>query len=148
MNELFHEGVRVCLNEDDLNCMMYSVENRSPFLDTKLCEFLYTVPSYMLMKYGLTKYLLRKAVENKVDNDILSNSEKVGFNVSVKSFINFNNKNFKNKFLNKKNPAFDFINREKFIELIKNVNNRKKFSKFIFNFINVSIFLKKNYDYK
>ena len=78
----------------------------------------------------------------------LSNSEKVGFNVSVKSFINFNNKNFKNKFLNKKNPAFDFINREKFIELIKNVNNRKKFSKFIFNFINVSIFLKKNYDYK
>ena len=148
MNELFHEGVRVCLNEDDLNCMMYSVENRSPFLDTKLCEFLYTVPSYMLMKYGLTKYLLRKAVENKVDNDILSNSEKVGFNVSVKSFINFNNKNFKNKLLNKKNPAFDFINREKFIELIKNVNNRKKFSKFIFNFINVSIFLKKNYDYK
>ena len=148
MNELFHEGVRVCLNEDDLNCMMYSVENRSPFLDTKLCEFLYTIPSHMLMKHGFTKYLLRKAVENDIEREIIINTEKVGFNVSVKSFVNFNSIKFKKNFLSIRNPAFDFINRNKFIKLIKNVNNRKKYSKFIFNFINVSIFLKKNCDYK
>ena len=32
-NELFHEGTRLILHEDDLNCMYYSIENRSPFLD-------------------------------------------------------------------------------------------------------------------
>ena len=147
MNELFHEGVRVCLNEDDLNCMMYSVENRSPFLDTKLCEFLYTIPSHMLMKDGYTKYILRKAVETQILKDIIKNTQKVGFNVSVQSFINFNSIEFKKKFLNANNPVFNFINRIKFIKLIKNRNNRKKYSKFIFNFINVSIFLEKNYDY-
>ena len=31
INELFHEGTRVILHEDDLNSMMYSIENRSPF---------------------------------------------------------------------------------------------------------------------
>ena len=31
LNELFHEVVRVILNEDDLNSMMYSIENRSPY---------------------------------------------------------------------------------------------------------------------
>ena len=148
MNELFHEGVRVCLNEDDLNCMMYSVENRSPFLDSKLCEFLYTIPSHMLMKNGFTKYLLRKSVEDEVEKDIILNTKKVGFNVSIKSFVNFNSVEFKKRFLSIRNPTFDFINRNKFIKLIKNVNNRKKYSKFIFNFINLSIFLKKNYDYK
>src|SRR5262249_50778361 len=29
MNEMFHEGVRVILHEDDLNAMYFSIENRS-----------------------------------------------------------------------------------------------------------------------
>jgi len=36
MNELFVEVVRPILHEDDLNSMMHSVENRSPFLDLSL----------------------------------------------------------------------------------------------------------------
>ena len=40
-NELFHEVVPVILCKDDLNSMMNSIENRSPFLDSKLYEFSY-----------------------------------------------------------------------------------------------------------
>ena len=40
LNELFDEIVPAILFSDDLNSMMYSIENRSPFLDTKLIEFL------------------------------------------------------------------------------------------------------------
>ena len=38
LNELSDEIVPVILFSDDLNSMMYSLENRSPFLDKKLVE--------------------------------------------------------------------------------------------------------------
>ena len=142
MNELFHEGVPVCLNNEDMNCMYYSVENRSPFLDSKLCKFMYTVPSDLLMQQGFTKFILRKSMEGLVNNKILFNRVKKGFNVSVNSFINFDHDSFKENFLQKNNLAFDFIDRNKLINLIKFSENRKKYSKFLFNFVNTSIFLK------
>ena len=50
LNELFDEIVPAILFSDDLNSMMYSIENRSPFLDTKLIEFLLNVPTKYLIK--------------------------------------------------------------------------------------------------
>ena len=142
MNELFHEGVPVCLNNEDMNCMYHSIENRSPFLDTNLCEFMYTVPSNLLMQKGFTKYILRKSMEGIVNNKILFNRKKIGFNVSINSFVKFDSKEFKEIFLDKNNPTFSFLHREKLINIVKSPILRKKYSKFLFNFINTSIFLK------
>ena len=52
MNELFHEATPVILHEDDLNSMLYSIENRSPFLDTSLLKFAASIPSEHLIKHG------------------------------------------------------------------------------------------------
>ena len=52
MNELFAESIPVLLHEDDGNSMRWSVENRSPFLDRNLAEFLYSVPSEYLIGDG------------------------------------------------------------------------------------------------
>ncbi len=142
LNELFHEGVPPCLNNEDMNCMYYSVENRSPFLDRKLSEFIYSVPNKLLMQQGYTKYILRKSMEGIVNDKILKNRVKTGFNVSINSFINFDSKSFQENFLNKNNQIFEFIDRKKIKNLIKNKKNRKKYSKFLFNFINTNIFLK------
>jgi asparagine synthase (glutamine-hydrolysing) len=38
LNELFHEVIPVILHEDDRNSMMYSVENRSPFLSMSILK--------------------------------------------------------------------------------------------------------------
>ena len=53
LNELFHEVTPVILNEDDLNSMYWSVENRSPFLDSKLVEFAYSLPNRLLINNRL-----------------------------------------------------------------------------------------------
>ena len=63
LNELFDEIVPAILFSDDLNSMMYSIENRSPFLDTKLIEFLLNVPTKYLIKNGLQKFCLEIALE-------------------------------------------------------------------------------------
>ena len=141
-NELFHESVPVILNEEDMNCMYYSIENRSPYLDRKLVEFLYTVPTEILIQKGFTKFLLRKSANSYVNKKILKDTKKVGFNYSINSIFKFNGKNFKKEFLSKKNPIFKYIKYEEILELFKNNKKQKVEDKFIFNFISASLFLK------
>ena len=145
MNELFFEGTRPILQADDANSMFYSIENRSPFLDKELVEFLYTVPTNLLMKKGFTKSILRESMRGIVSEDILNEKEKSGFNINVQSMFKLNSNYMKNKIINKKNKIFSIIDRNFVISILKDPDSVNKYSKFIFNFINASIFLKNNY---
>ena len=55
LNEIFEETVPVILHEDDLNAMYFSMENRSPFLDSTLFELAYSIPSQHLVKMDVQK---------------------------------------------------------------------------------------------
>ena len=68
INELKHEIVPPILYPNDLNSMKYSIENRSPYLDTKLFELSMMLPEGLLIKNGLLKYLLRKVGEEFISN--------------------------------------------------------------------------------
>ena len=46
LNELTFQTVPLALNEDDLNSMYYSIENRSPFLNKDLVEISFKIPTY------------------------------------------------------------------------------------------------------
>ena len=59
MNELFHEVVPCILKEDDHNSMYYSIENRSPYLDKDLYNYVLTIPPEMLIANGYQKKILR-----------------------------------------------------------------------------------------
>jgi asparagine synthase (glutamine-hydrolysing) len=85
LNELYHEGTRVILREDDANSMYYSVENRSPFLDSKLVDFAYSIPNKYLIGDGFGKNVLRKAMDGIVPDEILTARKKKGFNTSFLS---------------------------------------------------------------
>jgi asparagine synthase (glutamine-hydrolysing) len=50
--------------------MAHSVEIRSPFLDYRLVEFVSTIPGNMKIKEGTVKYILKKAVENILPEEI------------------------------------------------------------------------------
>ena len=87
LNELFHEVTPVILHEDDLNSMYFSVENRSPYLDSRLQNFAYSIPSRHLMKRGYGKYVLRKAMKGILNNQVRLDRKKKGFNASINSII-------------------------------------------------------------
>ena len=140
LNELFYEIVPVILHEDDLNSMMYSIENRSPFLDTNLIEYMYSLPRKILIKNGYSKYILRESMKNIVNDEIRLDRKKVGFNAGIESVFDFNNKT--EEYLFEKNSSiFDYIDRDIFISKFKNKYFFKNDSKFLFNFINMKIFL-------
>ena len=140
MNELFHEVVRVILHEDDLNSMNYSLENRSPFLDRELFEFAYSIPSKLLINNGYAKYLLRESMSGILNDKVRLDREKKGFNASINSIIDFNNKQHIDYILDE-SKVFDFVKKEKIESLLMKKEYSNSFKKFLFNFLNVKIFL-------
>jgi asparagine synthase (glutamine-hydrolysing) len=144
LNELFCETTPVILNEDDLNSMYYSIENRTPFLQYKLVEFIYTVPTKYLINNGFSKYLLRSAFQGVLNDKVRNNKKKIGFNSSVDSNFDLQNSDVKDYFFDKKSNIFEFLKIEKVKQLYEKKIKDNYESKFIFNFINAKIFLDKN----
>lgn len=140
MNELFHEATPVILNEDDTNSMFYSIENRSPYLDKQLIEFMYTVPSDKLINNGYSKYILRKALDGFLDKRVLYDRKKIGFNSSIDSTFNLKSKKIAEVIFEKNHPIYDYVNYEKIKEVFNMKNKPNYMSKFIFNFINIKLF--------
>ncbi len=145
LNELNVEATPVILNEDDLNSMKTSIENRSPFLNSDLVKFANTIPTKFLIKNGFNKYILREAFKDILTKDIYKSKRKIGFNSSVNDVFDIKNKNILRKLLDKKSPIFDLINYSKIEKLLQEKKSHNYLSKFIFCFMNASIFLKKFY---
>ena len=138
-NELFSENIPPMLFEDDRNHMINSIENRSPFLDKDLVEFAFSLPNEFLIKNGLGKYILRDSYKKEVNNDILFDRTKKGFNFSLFKILNDKKT---------KSDIYDLFSMNKnFIKEIIEFNHISKLfekkellnseSKFLFSLINV-----------
>ncbi len=140
MNELFHECVPVILKEDDLNSMMFSVENRSPYLDRPLVEFLFTVPSEYLIRNGCAKWLLRSAAKGLLPDGVIFDKRKRGFNASIDTLIDRKDRDTVDRLL-EPSPIFDIVRRDAIEELISADLTDNSLSKFMFSFISSKLFL-------
>lgn len=75
-----------CLVKTDRATMMNSLEARSPFLDIEVVDFVRRIPWQYKFRHGETKYLLKKAYEGMLPNEILYRKKK-GFGVPVGSWF-------------------------------------------------------------
>ncbi|MBF0529210.1 MAG: asparagine synthase (glutamine-hydrolyzing) [Deltaproteobacteria bacterium] len=140
LNELFHESVPVVLHEDDLNAMFFSLENRSPFLDQSLFEFIYCVPTKYLIGNGYNKKILREALKGIVPPKILSTRTKIGFNAPISDLLPTGQKEIKDRLLTG-GLIFDLVDRQKLIDLISRPELTDQESAFIFYFLSARLFL-------
>ena len=66
----------------DRATMAASLEARTPFLDFRLVEYLFKVPTNIKYRKRIKKYLLKKIMQGRIPNSIL-NRRKQGFNVPL-----------------------------------------------------------------
>jgi asparagine synthase (glutamine-hydrolysing) len=140
LNELTAEVVPVILRADDSNSMRWSVENRSPYLDRDLAEFLLTVPTELLIHNGTPKWLLRSAAKGYVPDSVRLDTRKRGFNASIESLLDRNDPKVWD-WLMESSPIFDVVRRDAIEELLSRDLSDNSFSKFAFSFISAKIFL-------
>jgi asparagine synthase (glutamine-hydrolysing) len=75
-----HTGTLVyLLHYGDAISMMNSLESRLPFMDYRLVELAFTLPSSFKVRNGKGKYLHRSAMQNIVPDYIINNPLKFGF---------------------------------------------------------------------
>ena len=77
----------VLLRYEDKNSMRHSIETRLPYIDYKTLEMALGINIKHKIKNGWTKYLLRKAMEDKMSAELIWRKDKLGFNAPQKSWI-------------------------------------------------------------
>ncbi len=142
LNELFHETVPPSLHEDDLNSMRCSLENRSPYLDSELFELAYSVPVSHLIRDGYAKYLLREAGAGVLNDTVRLDRLKVGFNAAFASVVDVDDLATRDRLL-EPGPVFDLVYRDKISELLGLRPLPNSYSKFLFSFVSVKLFLER-----
>jgi asparagine synthase (glutamine-hydrolysing) len=139
-NELFHESVPVILHDDDLNAMYYSVENRSPYLDSDLFNWCQQIPTRHLVRDGRAKAVLRDAVRGIVPDAVINNPRKVGFNAPLFDYLNVHSNAVRQELL-ADGPIFEIVRRDAIETMLGRSELPNSQSKFLFNFVNARIFL-------
>ena len=89
--DIFREVIPVMLDQDDLNFMYHSIENRSPLLSKKILEIAFKTPNNLNFKDGYPKYPIRKIMKNIVNEKVLNNKSKVGFSTTINHITEINN---------------------------------------------------------
>ena len=139
LNELFHEVIPVILHEDDRNSMMYSVENRSPFLSVSILESTLGIEDEYFIQDGLTKYLLREAFDDYLPKEILYSHKKIGFNASILELCNFESSEFK-QFMKQDSIFWDIMDKNKVKDFFDNLGAEDIYNKTAFNIISSKAF--------
>jgi len=75
----FLHNLQALLKYEDRNSMAFSTEGRVPFLDYRLVEFLFSLPSHLKMKNGFSKYILREGMKGVIPDSIRLRKTKLGF---------------------------------------------------------------------
>ncbi|MEO6313581.1 MAG: asparagine synthase (glutamine-hydrolyzing) [Chitinophagaceae bacterium] len=83
----FNNGLEELLQYADHNSMAHGREVRLPFLQHELVEFVFSLPSHFKIKSGHTKWLLRKAMDNKLPEEITWRKDKIGFEPPQKAWM-------------------------------------------------------------
>jgi asparagine synthase (glutamine-hydrolysing) len=139
LNELFHEVVPVILHEDDRNSMMFSIENRSPYLSLELLTEVLSIEDKHFINNGLTKSLLRESFDGYLPNEILYSARKIGFNASVLELCDLKSSQFM-QFIDDKSVFWDMFCKDKVLEFFNSMGSEDFFNKTAFNLISSKIF--------
>jgi asparagine synthase (glutamine-hydrolysing) len=110
------------LHYEDRISMSFSIENRVPFLNHRLVEFVHSLPDEDLLSLGETKYILRRSLSHVLPAPITNRIDKQGF--VGREIIQWLRGPL--RYLLDANFAFDelpMLNREKTIELIRGFKN-------------------------
>jgi asparagine synthase (glutamine-hydrolysing) len=91
LTRLMHVDTHLGLPDDmltkvDRMTMAHALEARVPLLDHRLVEFMATVPSNLKLRGLRTKYLLRRAVQDRLPRSIVRGPKK-GFNVPMPGWL-------------------------------------------------------------
>ncbi len=87
ISQLTSTNLQMLLHWEDRNSMAFSIESRVPFLDYRLVEFTIALPDEFKIKNGITKKILRDAMQDILPETIQNRIGKIGFSTPEETWI-------------------------------------------------------------
>ncbi len=85
----FYSTMQVLLQMADRLNMAFNVENRAPFLDYRLVQFAFSMPSEYKIRNGTTKWALKEISKKIIPKEISTRIDKRGFSAPVNKWFNW-----------------------------------------------------------
>jgi asparagine synthase (glutamine-hydrolysing) len=98
----FYTTMQELLQFADRINMAFSIENRAPFLDYRLIQFAFSMPSKYKIRNGVTKWILKKIAKKLIPKEIVQRTDKRGFSAPINYWFGWigNGKYDRNKYKN------------------------------------------------
>lgn len=84
---MMEHGLEELLRFSDRNSMAHGCEVRLPFLNHDLVRFVFSLPSDFKIKGGFTKHILRKLMNQKLPDEIVWRTDKIGYEPPQKKWL-------------------------------------------------------------
>ena len=127
----------------DKNSMAFSVEIRVPFLDHRLVEYAFSLPSNQKIRNGWTKYILRNSTKGVLPEKIRLRRNKIGFATPQADWLRKLEPEIKKIFTSKKFENRGYFNQaeilKKFEEFCK--GGLDEYSDLFWRIINLELWL-------
>jgi len=127
------------LHYGDALSMAYSLESRLPFMDYRLVDFCFTLPSDYLINDGKGKHILRESLKDLLPPHIYNDHKKLGFPSPIDAFFRENKNLIRELLLNDKSKSRNLYNMEKLAVLIDSVGTRNNSERVVFRLICVEL---------
>jgi asparagine synthase (glutamine-hydrolysing) len=113
------------LHYGDSISMAHGIESRNPFLDYRLVEWSFKLPSYLLFKNGQTKWIIREYLKRNGQHKIATRMDKKGYPTAIKKWTtNKENYDIENYMTSSTNPVLQWCDKAKIKQLfVKSRNN-------------------------
>ena len=111
------------LHYGDSISMSHGIEVRNPFLDYRLVEWIFKLPSNLLFNNSETKWVLREYLRRNNQINIGNRNDKKGYSTPIKKWlISSKNNEVESLLLSNENPLLKWVDKNK----IKNLINQNK----------------------
>ncbi len=141
--DVFQYSLPALLRYEDKNSSAFSLESRVPFLDPNLVEFIFGLPDDLIIKNGVNKYILRRAMKDKLPPKIYNRRWKVGFTTPEEVWFRQEKDKILEIFQSKSFRQRPYWDAEKIVNAFKSfLQNDEGDSMLFWRFLNTEIWLR------
>jgi asparagine synthase (glutamine-hydrolysing) len=148
LHKIHTGGLVNLLHYGDAISMAHSLESRLPFMDYRLVEYAFKLPSEYKVKNGLGKFIHRQAMKGIVPDFILSNPVKFGFDSPLSHIFSMTDPNSASSILLSETCLDRGLFSEKAIRktLKKQIEGNDNYSRFLYRMLSVELWFREFID--
>lgn len=142
-SQICYSNLPMLLHFEDRDSMAHSIESRVPFLDYRLVELIFSMPTEYKIKNGITKRVLRDGLAGVLPELIRTRMSKLGFATPEEVWVREHADFFKEQLVQSLVYCDDLLNKEKVLAIFDEIiAKERQFDFWLWRVISFGLWMK------